>query len=462
MTKLDAITAIAFFHELSPEKRAELKKKTDFFNPLIKSMESMDKVGERMKNATSQSDFAEAEKDYIQLIAEHFKTAARLVEDIGSITGETGKKKSYRQLKNIPGAISVPDRAAIITLPGFGFASAFLPDHDDGRTNSAYLAKISNMDGLCFKDGVLTFSDNGHVVQRATLKNIQTKEGITDIDTRFLSWIYSILFKCFQESGYQADELRKTQNIRIEDFLGYHPSEKNINQLFNKAASYNNICGFIENKGVFQLLTVSFDTEKDLIMITSHYYTQLMETLLEKSYKKNAKGEIKYSAKGLPLRQAINSYMVYADVYRSCKNLAAIGVMEQIVRVIEQTGTGVNRVTHQKKVAHIAVATLIERNIYLKQQYEAANQKNKWLVLQRTFQKAWELLVFKTELSNKYEHLQIVTNESDEAGLYFDELRALSLESFKKQIKPIIPKIGNVKTLIFYFKQDGKKKRWSG
>ncbi|MCR5304865.1 MAG: hypothetical protein K6E33_09930 [Lachnospiraceae bacterium] len=343
-----------------------------------------------------------------------------------------GSRNEYRtkaKAKEAGAIVEKPKNFATPTIIGFSGSLGLY--HDD--KSRAYLAHLSSMDGLKFKDGKLFFESSSSImrqVSEAELRDLRTNEGIEDIDISALRYLYSIIFYKFQESHYK----------QIDDIIAIHapiltkrknPKNDEIDSLISKIQSYHNIMGVIKTLSVtgkptesyYQVLNFEYyDREKNIIAFSSPYMNLILSKIWKTSIKRNQDNTPKIKKNGDISTYPSHSYLIKTSMLHE-KNKAAVENVFIIVSVIERAGD-----THP----HIGARTLIERNLQLSERFN--NSSNKTVLLNRIFKKTWELLRTQTRLQEVYKDIEL-PDPTDPAN---------------------IPTMGSIDQLVFEFNHKGK------
>ena len=325
----------------------------------------------------------------------------------------------------------VPPALAVITQRRF--ANSF--NFNDGPDNTAYLQMYQTLDGMKFDNGKLYF--DSMLEHTAELRDLRTKEGITEIDLLSLRMFYSIYLQNVSEQLKRGEEPSDSISIYIPDLLkktgrGHH--KEHIDQLVNTAKSYQNMTGVVRvqkngrqipYEDEYQVLVFeSYEESTNTLTVSVPYMNHLVQEIFELSKKKDKKGHYITKTNGEFLTNATHSYLIHADIAQE-KNKAAAENVIILTTLIEQAGNN---------EPHISAEKLIERNVILKQRLERNSNPNQ--LLQRVFKKTWSLLREKTDLQKVYKNIML-PSPSDPAA---------------------IPTSATLKTMVFRFPHEGKIK----
>ena len=126
--------------------------------------------------------------------------------------------------------------------------------------------------------------------------------------------------------------------------------------------------------------------------------TKVIKDLYKASIRKNKKtGKALLKKDGTPLLEASYTYLPDMSLAKE-QNKKAVEIVCIVVATIESAGNG--------NTPHISARTIVERNQLLKRSLQNSNNpSNKNKLLDRAFSKAWELLVTKTDIKDKYPNM---------------------------------------------------------
>lgn len=338
------------------------------------------------------------------------------------------KKKQYRTKARATGIIDeLPKAIAVPTLKEFQYATSLYQD------GNAYLQPLHSTDGLVFRDGKIYFKGNLQAITEAELQNMQTKQGIDNIDLPMIRMFYSIILDQFQTTGKPSAIIK----ITIPDLAEYMGKGRNIGKndidsIVSKIQQFHNIVGVIHitrngrpDKNLYPVLNFEgYNAAENTIAFSSPYLNHVMQTVFKVSIRTDKNGKPKLKTNGQPLLKASHSYLINSDITKE-KNKNAVENVVIIVQLIEQAGDNVPR---------IKASTILERNAQLAEAYQ--KNKNKGRLLNKTFKKTWELLRDKTKLAEVYKDITL-PNPDDPQN---------------------IPTPTTLKTTIFEFPHKGKKR----
>lgn len=224
-----------------------------------------------------------------------------------------------------------------------------------------------------------------------SLQDVQTSEIIRDIDYTLLKSIYSYIY--FNKKHLQGVSF----NIKLNDlakYLGVNPRGVNGKQVIQDIQKFDRIMAVHPDGSKSRILVLlKEDKRNGVLTLASPFFIDLMKAIEDDStISKTIKGKTKTFT--LPAY----SYLIKSTINK-CKNKEAIAVADYLVTLIEQAGgTG----------AHIRIDTILERIPILKEKLEGiAANKDKSIILRRTFKKAYELLKQETFIYDKYKDLNI-------------------------------------------------------
>lgn len=338
------------------------------------------------------------------------------------------EKKEYRTVAKAKekGAITeAPENLAVPTLADYQYSMSL------NQEKKAYLQQISSMDNLEFKDGTLFFKGPGaREVSEAELRDLRTNEGIEELDLFSLRTYYSILFYQYQISNVLQDVIV----VAVPVLAGRKdPKEEDIKRVIEKIKSYHNVMGVIKGErngkireSYYQVLNFEkYDDKTNTVTFSSPYMNYVIQTIDEASVRKDKKGKPKLKNNGEPLRLPSYSFLVKREIEKERNKAAAENVI-LIVQGIEQAGGN---------GYHIAIKTLIERNVILAKRLEESST-HKAQILKRAFSKTWELLRTKTRLSECYKNIELPDPQNPKH----------------------IPTVKNMDSLVIEIKHEGKIK----
>lgn len=299
----------------------------------------------------------------------------------------------------------LPDRAAFPTLKDYRSATSLFED------GNAYLKNLKDMDSLQFRQNKLFFNGNGDLqqVSEMELQNLQTKEGIENINLPFLQFYYSILFSSYEYAFRTGTKIPKVTKIYFPDLaekrgLGRNISKSNIDTIMNDVKSFHNVVGVLHitrngkpDKSYFPVLNFEgYDAATNAFSISSPYLIHVIDTIYKAAARKTETVSIKKKTTGELITRAFNTYVVKQEIQKE-RNKTAVFNVFLICQGIESKGG--------KNGYEIAASTLIDRNQQLKHRLE--NVKNPRATLTRCFKKTFELLHTMTDLEEKYIDIEI-------------------------------------------------------
>lgn len=334
-----------------------------------------------------------------------------------------------------------PAQLATPTLSGYEHSLSF---HQEGNAYMKHL-KIRT-DGLTFENGEMFFKGTLEPISTIELKDMQTKEGVEEIDIPLLSFYYSVILSKYQERlqkgeslGEITSQLTTVYAPELARTIGIIPTGEDgglhradIHKIMEKMSDFHNILGIMHVKrngrpqeSYFPVLNFEgYDAEKNTISFYSPYLIYVVRKIFDEARELDKKGNPKLNRKGFPRLTPHHSFLIKSTIVKE-RNKAAIDNVRIIVQVIEQTGNF--------GTPHIKASTIVERNEVLKLRLEKDTHPNR--LLSRVFKRTWELLREQTNLLNAYEDIEL----PDPEDICF------------------IPTTSNLDTLVFEFPHKGKK-----
>lgn len=269
------------------------------------------------------------------------------------------------------------------------------------QSGNAYLRPLKSTSNLQFKNGMLFFDGIKKPLTEVELQNLETKEGIDDIDIPLLQLFYSIILTAFENSGYK--ELKQIITLYVPDlaeYLGFNhcTNYRDVESITSRILKFHNIAGILHTKrgnSIYPVLNFEgYDDDRNTVSFSSPYMNHVIMTVYEEAIR-TRKGKPVLKSNGEPLRIASHSYLVYSDIVKEKCKVAVENVI-LIVTLIEQAGN---------RTARIKARTLIDRNPQFKNRLE--NSSNPAQLLKRVFTKTWELLRTKTKLLEVYKNITL-------------------------------------------------------
>ena len=274
--------------------------------------------------------------------------------------------------------------------------------------------------------------DNGNVIIKGfspalsdLLKHIP--QYIPDeVDLCVIRLLYTILLNEFQHRKKEGKEMPVGITIYVPDifklFNRTSVSRDETVSLIKRILVYRNIIGILDENILPVLSYLGEDNDKKTITIAAPYLNRLIEKIEKESEEeKEKKGRSQKKNNPHPSY----SYLIKPTIFNE-RNKTAVEIVHIVVTVIEETGS--------KGEPHISAQTIIERNEYLRKQFEGASStQNKNNVLRRAYSKAWELLETQTNLSVAYKNIELPDKKKD------------------------IPTVSKM-DMVFSFKHEGKRK----
>ena len=372
---------------------------------------------------------------------------------------ETGERKTRagRPLRTQAKAGAVDPigikRLALITASDYVNALNF------NKQGEAYLNNIGDMTGLEFEDGEMYIAGKSKAVSEVELRNMHTKEGITNINLPLLQFYYSIMFKKYESLIYDKYVLGKpgkmnaSVSLYLPDLaeargLSRQAGSASIAAIQEELSAFDSIVGILKHKdyrepSMYRVLVVTkYEAPTNTITVTSEYLFHVVEEIYKASvlYKnvkegKETKRVTRFKKDNRPMTKAVNSYLIHTDIMKE-RNKAAVQNVFRIVQGIERCGGSPGKDEDGKDIVYeysISLLNLIDSNPILKDQIE--NGGNVTQTLKRCFTATWKLLETKTDLRTAYKDITLPSpdNPAD------------------------IPTAKSVNSMVLYFRHKGKK-----
>lgn len=422
--------------DYEPEERAELEKIYQAQQDRL--LKYLAKIVSDVK-AGNYDDYGDDDPEGLKQIADQLLAgdkAAQIKKIIQEESGEPGKKYRTRSDARKAGAITkLPTSLAVITDKNYQYSMSLY------QKGGAYLQPFTSTDKLRFEGGRMYFENSEKAgfmqeISEMELQNLQTKEGIENINLPLLRIFYSVVLDQFQATNFK--ELKDIVRIPIPLLAEYMGLQRNLNKektdkLIADVQSFHNIVGVMnvtrkssgkKDKAYYQVLNFEYyDPNNNIIAFSSPYMNYLIQVIYNVSIRRDKNGKPKLKKNGDPLRLATHSYLINSDIVKE-RNKAAIENVVIIVQLIEQAGDNIPR---------IKASTLIERNPQLQERLESS--ANKRQLLKRTFSKTWELLRDKTRLTEFYDGIELPDPKDPK----------------------YLPNETELENLVIYFNHNGKK-----
>ena len=330
--------------------------------------------------------------------------------------------------------VAVPKQLAIITLKAYTGALGFIPNE------AAYLEMYPEhvTERLLFEKGRLKTNSTSICEMEKMLEELRTDVGIRKMDIGLLNIIYSIYWNRYQENDYKNNN--PYVRIYMPDLLEAYGVARNCNQKRIDQIVFA-IWKFSQTLGVLKVqegarekklrYTViqdcTYDIKTNIVSFSSPYLAFLSVALHRAAIKKDKNGNEVRDANGNLKFWPEHTFLVASNIVKA-RNIAAIENIRLIVTLIEQAGSS--------SIPHVSAHTLIERNLYLKQQLDEVQPKNRQQVLNRVFSYTWKLLLEYTELEERYSEIRLPKSDD----------------------KTQWPKYKSLKESVFEFPHGGKKR----
>ena len=306
-------------------------------------------------------------------------------------------KKEYRTMAKAGDISEVPSKMPIITNQMYKNAITYNDDE------TAYIQPLKSADNLVFENDTLFFE--GLPASAAQLKHLYTKDNIEDFDLPLLRVFYATILNRYMKTISEDNTIEEVITIYYPQLARQLGKSSNISRMdvettINDILSFRNILGITEKgQNILPVLVyLGEDREKNTISFASPYMTKIVKDLYKASIRRNKKtGAAILKKDGTPLLDVAYTYLPDMSLAKE-KNKSAVEIVCIVVATIESTG--------KDNLPHISARTIIERNQLLKRRLKnTANPSNKNKLLERAFSKAWELLVTKTDIKDKYPNM---------------------------------------------------------
>ncbi len=306
-------------------------------------------------------------------------------------------KKEYRTIAKAGDISEVPSKMPIITNQMYKNAITYNDDE------TAYIQPLKSADNLVFENDTLFFE--GLPASAAQLKHLYTKDNIEDFDLPLLRVFYATILNRYMKTISEDNTIEEVITIYYPQLARQLGKSSNISRMdvettINDILSFRNILGITEKgQNILPVLVyLGEDREKNTISFASPYMTKIVKDLYKASIRRNKKtGAAILKKDGTPLLDVAYTYLPDMSLAKE-KNKSAVEIVCIVVATIESTG--------KDNLPHISARTIIERNQLLKRRLKnTANPSNKNKLLERAFSKAWELLVTKTDIKDKYPNM---------------------------------------------------------
>lgn len=333
---------------------------------------------------------------YYELLKQNIGTAAEPEQDEQK-KPEESPKKEYRTMAKAGDISEVPSKMPIITNQMYKNAITYNDDE------TAYIQPLKSADNLVFENDTLFFE--GLPASAAQLKHLYTKDNIEDFDLPILRVFYATILNRYMKTISEDNTIEEVITIYYPQLARQLGKSSNISRAdvestINAILSFRNILGITERgQNILPVLVyLGEDREKNTISFASPYMTKVIKDLYKASIRKNKKtGKALLKKDGTPLLEASYTYLPDMSLAKE-QNKKAVEIVCIVVATIESAGNG--------NTPHISARTIVERNQLLKRSLQNSNNpSNKNKLLDRAFSKAWELLVTKTDIKDKYPNM---------------------------------------------------------
>lgn len=304
-------------------------------------------------------------------------------------------------------ATEVPEVQSSITLSGYQNAISF----NSSDSDVAHLKQLQPDSHLKLKRIGNKYFFNGadgqtHELCETTVQQLECDGNFRAINLPLLRTCYSMIQQNPALVDYEKHTIKPVK-IYIPDLLAKmgkqeYPDKKQIQELYNEFCAFRDLIAVVKLPGYNGASFVpivyigEYNAEKNTVEFASPYFDYLCRTLRSAAIKRLPSGKPKIE-KGKTIYNPTHSYLVKESIM-SCRSIMAIETVDIIVKTIEMAGG---------RSAHISAKTIVDRNVYLKEQLENTIPKHQGRVLQRCFSKAFELLRTETRLTEVYKNISL-------------------------------------------------------
>lgn len=311
-------------------------------------------------------------------------------------------RKKKQAAENAGAVILTGGRQITITDKKYQYALSPLPDAPAHITR----LETSFAERLVFKDGKLSLLESG--IDAATIKKATSRgrEAVNELDLPLLRQIYTAAFRSAQKND------KNTVTVYLPNFcreMGINIQKSKASVLFEKLNKFQDCIGVMENGNYWRLLTVlGYNEEENTLTLAVPYILQLFGEI-----RKNNQRELK---SGGSFVLPGHSMLIHSDIAKE-RNKAAVEIVTRIIAGLQQRGAlpdaslpqNANKIMRDRDVITYAITfqSLIEDIplLYDRLENSAGADKNKQL--KRAFEKAYELLRVKTDISAYYVDLNV-------------------------------------------------------
>ena len=383
------------FHEAERKRYIELMDKKIAGEELNHEEASELESLEVMLNVLPQTAASKAVLKYAELYKAFQEKSDEEVKD------KDPDKKTYRTKNRAGDVAEIPEHLPIITNHIYQNAMTY---NDDDK---AYLQPLTSADGLVFEKGMLFFE--GFPATGATLQHRYTKDNIESFNLPMLKVFYAIILNRFRETWNEDKSVEEIFTIYYPDLAkkigkSANISQNDVDSMINTIMSFQNIMGIVDRgkRGSDILPVLVFmgtDVENNTIRFASPYMVRVIKDVYNASIRKSKQNLPLLNKDGSPKLAPSHTYIPNLKLGKE-RNQKAVEIVCIVVATIEQAGS--------HGTPHISARTIIERNQLLKQSIEnTANASNQNKMLQRAFNKAWELLRTHTDIMERYKNIQL-------------------------------------------------------
>ncbi len=304
-------------------------------------------------------------------------------------------------------AAEVPEMQSSITLSGYQNAISF----NESDSDMAHLKRLQPDSHLRLKREGNKYFFNGadgqeYELCETTVHQLECNGNFRSINLPLLRTCYSMIQQNPALVDYESNTLKPVK-IYIPDLLEKmgkreYLDKKQSAELYSEFCAFRDLLAAVKIPGYSGVSLVpivyvgAYNSKDNTIEFASPYFDYLCRTLHQAAIKRVKSGKPKIE-KGKTVYNPTHSYLV-KETIMSCKSVMAIETVDIIVKTIEMAGG---------KGAHISAKTIVERNVYLREQLENTIPKHQGRVLQRCFSKAFELLRTETRLTEVYKNIQL-------------------------------------------------------
>ena len=324
----------------------------------------------------------------------------------------TSKPTEYRTRSKAGEVVDVPEQLALISSKPYKFALTYYSQYQE---QNAYLFLLKDaVDLNVEKDG--TFTIKGLPVTSEDMQKRAEKQ-INAVDPGFLNVPLSIIYKAFTEKG----EVRDVYSVYVPDLISKmhkaNPGENSIKAVITNFSQYDNLVGMLRVKknGRYYkkyykvMIFLGYNDETKCIEFSSPFITHMLREAYESSIRLDSKTKKprKLLSNGLYDTKPYVTQVATLKL-KGERNSRAVRIVEIIVTLVEETGSG--------HTPNISAKKILEYMPDFAQDIEnTAAASNRNLKLKRAFKRAFEILneepgkdgKTRAGLKEKYKNIQM-------------------------------------------------------